>query len=74
MPASQIGAQLWTLRDFTKTPAQTVRLLREMRVDVIAVHGAAAHAGNPVWDFFSTQEWTRVVRFPNDEFVVLVTR
>jgi hypothetical protein len=50
-----------------------VRLLREMRVDVIAVHGAAAHAGNPVWDFFSTQEWTRVVRFPNDEFVVLVT-
>ena len=50
-----------------------VSLLREMKVDVIAVHGAAAHAGNPVWDFFSHQAWARVVRFPNDEFVVLVT-
>ena len=51
-----------------------VSLVRELGVDVIAVHGAAAHAGNPLWDFFSQQDWTRVVKFPNDEFVVMVKR
>lgn len=51
-----------------------VNLVRELGVDVIAVHGAAAHAGNPLWDFFSQQDWTRVVRFPNDEFVVMMKR
>jgi hypothetical protein len=51
-----------------------VRLMRELGVDVIAVHGAAAHAGNPVWDYFSQQDWAAVFRFPNDEFVVMVKR
>ena len=51
-----------------------VSLMREIGVDVVAVHGAAAHAGNPVWDFFSRQDWASVVKFPNDEFVVLVKR
>ena len=55
-------------------PAAAVSLVRELGVDVIAVHGAAAHAGNPLWDFFSQQDWTRVVKFPNDEFVVMVKR
>ena len=54
--------------------ADAVALVRELGVDVIAVHGAAAHAGNPLWDFFSGQEWAGVVRFPNDEFVVMIKR
>ena len=51
-----------------------VNLVRELGVDVIAVHGAAARAGNPLWDFFSQQDWIRVVKFPNDEFVAMVVR
>lgn len=51
-----------------------LRLVHEMGVDVIAVHGAAAHAGNPLWDYFSQQDPASLVRFPNDEFVVLVNR
>jgi hypothetical protein len=51
-----------------------VSLTRELGVDVIAVHGASARAGNPLWDFFSRQDWARVVKFPNDEFVVMVAR
>jgi ABC-type transport system involved in multi-copper enzyme maturation permease subunit len=51
-----------------------VSLVRQLGVDLIAVHGAAARAGNPLWDFFSRQEWARVIRFPNGEFVVMVTR
>ena len=54
-------------------PAATT-LVRELGVDVIAVHGAAAHPGNPLWDFFARQDWTSVVRFPNDEFVVMIKR
>jgi hypothetical protein len=51
-----------------------VRLVRELGVDLIAVHGATARAGNPLWDFFSRQDWARVVKLPNDEFVVMVAR
>ena len=51
-----------------------VALLRQIGVDVVAVHGATARAGGPLLEFFSQQSWARVVRLPNDEFVVLVTR
>ena len=61
-----------TLRTLPEPAA--VALVRELGVDVIAVHGATARAGNPLWDFFSKQEWARVVKFPNDEFVVMVAR
>jgi len=61
-----------TLRTLPEPAAVT--LVRELGVDLIAVHGAAAHAGNPLWDFFSQQDWTRVVKFPDDEFVVMVKR
>jgi hypothetical protein len=51
-----------------------VRLVRELGVDLIAVHGAAAGPGNPLWEFFSRQEWADVVRCSSDDFVVLVKR
>ena len=51
-----------------------VSLMREMGIDVIAVHGATAHAGNPLWDFFSRQDWSRVVALSTGEFVVMVKR
>ena len=51
-----------------------VRLVRDLGVDVIAVHGAAAHAGNPLWDFFTRQDWAGVVRLPTEEFVVMLKR
>jgi hypothetical protein len=61
-----------TLRTLPEPAA--VALVRDLGVDVIAVHGAAARAGNPLWDYFSRQEWTRVVKFPDEQFVVMVTR
>lgn len=64
--------RMQTLRTLPEPAA--VALLRELGVDVIAVHGAAARAGNPLWDYFSQQEWTRVVKFPDEEFVVMVRR
>ncbi len=51
-----------------------VALLRQIGVDVLAVHGATARAGGPLLEFFSQQSWARVVHLPNDEFVVLMTR
>ncbi len=51
-----------------------VALLREMGVDVIAVHGVSAYAGNALWDFFSQQEWSRVVALSTGEFIVMVTK
>jgi hypothetical protein len=51
-----------------------LRLLVDLGVDVIAVHGSAGHRGNPLFDFFSQQDWTSVVSLPGDEFVVLIDR
>jgi hypothetical protein len=61
-----------TLRTLPEPAA--VALVRELGVDIIAVHGVSAHAGNPLWDFFSQQDWARVVPLPTGEFVVMVTR
>ena len=49
-----------------------VALVREIGVDVIAVHGAAAGAGGPLRDLLTHQSWARIVRLPTDEFVVLL--
>ena len=61
-----------TLRTLPEPAA--VALVRELGVDLIAVHGVSARPGNPLWDFFSTQDWARVVKFPDEEFVVMVVR
>jgi hypothetical protein len=64
--------RMQTLRTLPEPAA--LALVRELGVDVIAVHGASARAGNPLWDYFSHQEWTRVVKFPDEQFVVMVKR
>ena len=63
------------MRTLSRLPdPAAVSLLRDLGVDVLAVHEANAHAGNPLFDFFSRQDWARVVRLPTDEFVVLLKR
>ena len=51
-----------------------VSLMREIGVDMIAVHGGTARAGGPLLEYFSHQDWAAVVRLPTDEYVVMVKR
>jgi len=61
------------MRTLNTLPDPTaVAVLRDLRVDVVAVHGAAARAGNALRDYFSQQEWSSIVALPNGEFVVLL--
>lgn len=52
----------------------SVALLRQLNVDVVAVHGVAARRGTPLFDFFSAQPWAHVIRFPAGGFVALIDR
>lgn len=58
----------------TLPAAPAIQLVRDLGVDVIAVHGRAARSDTGVRDFFSRQEWSSVVPFPTGEFVVLIER
>ena len=58
-----------TLNGLPAMPA--VRLLLDLGVDVIAVHGPASNPGDLI-DFFTGRDWASIVRLPNSEFVVLI--
>ena len=61
--------RMTTLNGLPAMPA--VRLLLDLGVDVIAVHGPASNPGDLI-DFFTGRDWASIVRLPNSEFVVLI--
>ncbi len=48
-----------------------VRLLIDLGVDVIAVHGPGSPPADLI-EYFTGQEWASIVRLPDNEFVVLI--
>jgi hypothetical protein len=50
---------------------KAVRLLLELGVDIVAVHGAAG-SRRILFDFFSQRPWAGVVPLPDGEFVVVI--